>query len=127
VEQEIRHAMIGGIMVMTVIDDPIPARFRGAVAEVHGDRIEHLVLYGSRARGDARIPKPSRCVNWWKESLPSPNKEIPARPGVACGGGVIKRGTVLGFGDFTSKQPKNVLNDGSGPVYRRMKRPVWDG
>ena len=41
-------------MVMTVIDDPILSRFRGAVAEVYGDRIEHLVLYGSRARGDAR-------------------------------------------------------------------------
>jgi uncharacterized protein len=41
-------------MVMAVIDDPILSRFRGAVAEVYGDRIEHLVLYGSRARGDAR-------------------------------------------------------------------------
>jgi|SRR3954469_18960863 len=43
-----------GIMVMTVIDDPILSRFRSAIAEVYGDRIEHLVLYGSRARGDAR-------------------------------------------------------------------------
>jgi uncharacterized protein len=42
-------------MVMTVIDDPILSRFCSAVAEVYGDRIEQLVLYGSRARGDARV------------------------------------------------------------------------
>jgi predicted nucleotidyltransferase len=35
-------------------DDPVLQRFRAAVAEVYGDRIERVVLYGSRARGDAR-------------------------------------------------------------------------
>ena len=29
-------------------------RFRAALAEVYGDRIERVVLYGSRARRDAR-------------------------------------------------------------------------
>lgn len=35
---------------------PAPAlnRFRAALAEVYGDRLERAVLYGSRARGDAR-------------------------------------------------------------------------
>jgi predicted nucleotidyltransferase len=36
------------------IDDPILLRFRTAIREVYGPRIERLVLYGSRARGDAR-------------------------------------------------------------------------
>lgn len=34
--------------------DPVLTRFRAAVAEIYGDRIERVVLFGSRARGDAR-------------------------------------------------------------------------
>jgi uncharacterized protein len=33
---------------------PILTRFRAALAEVYGDRLERVVLYGSRARGDHR-------------------------------------------------------------------------
>jgi uncharacterized protein len=36
------------------VPDPILTRFRAALAELYGDRIERVVLYGSRARGDAR-------------------------------------------------------------------------
>ena len=35
-------------------DDPVLRRFRAAVQEIYGDRVERIVLYGSRARGDAR-------------------------------------------------------------------------
>ena len=35
-------------------DDPILKRFRAALARLYGDRIERVVLFGSRARGDAR-------------------------------------------------------------------------
>lgn len=35
-------------------DDPILKRFRAALDELYGDRIERVVLFGSRARGDAR-------------------------------------------------------------------------
>ena len=35
-------------------NDPALSRFRDAVTEVYGDRVEHLVLFGSRARGDSR-------------------------------------------------------------------------
>ena len=35
------------------IDDPILKRFRAALAELYGDRLERVVLFGSRARGDA--------------------------------------------------------------------------
>jgi uncharacterized protein len=36
------------------IDDPILSRFRAALSELYGDRLERVVLFGSRARGDAR-------------------------------------------------------------------------
>jgi predicted nucleotidyltransferase len=32
--------------------EPVLKRFRAAAAEVYGDRLERVVLYGSRARGD---------------------------------------------------------------------------
>jgi predicted nucleotidyltransferase len=35
-------------------DDPIIMRFRSALGGIFGDRIERLVLFGSRARGEAR-------------------------------------------------------------------------
>ena len=35
-------------------NDPILTRFRAALAEVYGDRLERVVLFGSRARGDHR-------------------------------------------------------------------------
>jgi predicted nucleotidyltransferase len=34
--------------------DPALIRFRSAVAAAYGDRLERIVLYGSRARGDYR-------------------------------------------------------------------------
>jgi predicted nucleotidyltransferase len=33
--------------------NPILKRFRAALDEMYGDRLERVVLYGSRARGDA--------------------------------------------------------------------------
>lgn len=35
-------------------NNAILTRFRAALAEVYGDRLERVVLFGSRARGDAR-------------------------------------------------------------------------
>ena len=39
---------------MSTIVDPILSRFRAALDEIYGERIERVVLFGSRARGDAR-------------------------------------------------------------------------
>jgi uncharacterized protein len=36
------------------IDDPIIRRLRAALAGLYGDRLERALLFGSRARGDAR-------------------------------------------------------------------------
>jgi len=41
-------------MPMTAIDDPVLTRFRRALDGMYGDRIDRVVLFGSRARGDAR-------------------------------------------------------------------------
>jgi predicted nucleotidyltransferase len=40
-------------MSVAPTDDPVLKRFRAALGELYGDRIEHVVLFGSRARGDA--------------------------------------------------------------------------
>ena len=40
-------------MPAAVTDDPILKRFRAALDALYGDRIERVVLFGSRARGDA--------------------------------------------------------------------------
>ena len=37
-----------------LINDPVLGRFRRALGAIYGDRLERAVLYGSRARGDAR-------------------------------------------------------------------------
>jgi len=34
--------------------DPILSSFRAALDQIYGDRLERVVLYGSRARGDER-------------------------------------------------------------------------
>jgi predicted nucleotidyltransferase len=35
-------------------NDPILTRFRAALGALYGSRLERVVLFGSRARGDAR-------------------------------------------------------------------------
>jgi uncharacterized protein len=42
------------MMNCTLKDDPAIARFRAAVLGICGERIERVVLFGSRARGEAR-------------------------------------------------------------------------
>jgi uncharacterized protein len=41
-------------MRSTSVDDPVLRRFREALDKIYGDRLERVVLFGSRARGDAR-------------------------------------------------------------------------
>ncbi|WP_439815356.1 nucleotidyltransferase domain-containing protein [Zavarzinia sp. CC-PAN008] len=37
----------------TIMADPVLRRFRDTVSAVYGDRVQRVVLYGSRARGQA--------------------------------------------------------------------------
>lgn len=39
---------------MATLNDPVLIRFRRALDSLYGARIERVVLFGSRARGDAR-------------------------------------------------------------------------
>jgi uncharacterized protein len=39
---------------MDILSDPILARFRAALDKTYGANVERVVLFGSRARGDAR-------------------------------------------------------------------------
>ena len=39
-------------MVATIATDPVLKRFRKALDALYGNRLERVVLYGSRARGD---------------------------------------------------------------------------
>ncbi|KAF0134870.1 MAG: DNA polymerase beta domain-containing protein region [Methylocystaceae bacterium] len=41
-------------MTKPALADPILARFRAALARTYGERLERAILFGSRARGDAR-------------------------------------------------------------------------
>lgn len=46
--------MIGRMTTTATTTDPVLQQFRKAITELYGDRIERVVLYGSRARGDAK-------------------------------------------------------------------------
>ena len=41
-------------MFTTRVDDPVLIRFRQALTGAYGSKLERVVLFGSRARGDAR-------------------------------------------------------------------------
>lgn len=41
-------------MDKATVPDPILTRFRAALGEVYGPRLARVILFGSRARGDAR-------------------------------------------------------------------------
>jgi uncharacterized protein len=41
-------------MIVRPCDDPVLKHLRAALDEMYGERIERVVLFGSRARGDAR-------------------------------------------------------------------------
>ena len=40
-------------MAKTSVSDPILSRFRAAIEALYGERLERVVLFGSRARGDS--------------------------------------------------------------------------
>jgi predicted nucleotidyltransferase len=41
-------------MATPTTHDPVLDRFRAAVADIYGERLDRVMLFGSRARGDAR-------------------------------------------------------------------------
>lgn len=59
---------------MSKIADPVLSRFRAALTEVYGERVERVVLFGSRARGDARSDSDYDVAVFFK-ALPDQRKE----------------------------------------------------
>jgi predicted nucleotidyltransferase len=47
------HCDLRDSFLKSATDDQILRRLRAALDELYGDRIERVVLFGSRARGDA--------------------------------------------------------------------------
>lgn len=60
---------------MTKNADPILARFRAALDEMYGDRIDRVLLFGSRARGEAG-PDSDYDVAVFLKSVPDRWKEL---------------------------------------------------
>ncbi len=56
-------------------NDPILARFRAALDEIYGDQLERVVLFGSRARGDAHAESDYDVAVFLK-SLPDRWREL---------------------------------------------------
>jgi predicted nucleotidyltransferase len=54
-------------MAVSLTSDPVLSRFRAALDEIYGDRIERVVLYGSRARGDAHADSDYDAAVFLKE------------------------------------------------------------
>jgi uncharacterized protein len=42
------------MVTVTTVGDPVLGRFRAAVDAMYGSQVQRVVLFGSRARGDAR-------------------------------------------------------------------------
>jgi predicted nucleotidyltransferase len=55
--------------------DPILSRYRAALGHVYGKRLERVVLYGSRARGDA-TPESDYDVAVFLKDLPNRWEEL---------------------------------------------------
>jgi uncharacterized protein len=62
-------------MPAAAIDDPVLKRFRAALDALYGGRIERVVLYGSRARGDHQEDSDydvavflHDLTNYWREA-----------------------------------------------------------
>ena len=61
-------------MPVNSTSDPVLSRFRAALDEIYGDQIERVVLFGSRARGDAHADSDYDVAVFLKE-LPDRWKE----------------------------------------------------
>ena len=56
-------------------NDPVLTRFRAAVREIYGERVERVVLYGSRARGERR-PESDYDLAVFLRDMPERAKEM---------------------------------------------------
>jgi uncharacterized protein len=57
-------------------DDPLLQRFRLTLAEIYGQRLERVMLYGSRARGDARDESDYDIAVFLRDYTPGTSTEL---------------------------------------------------
>jgi predicted nucleotidyltransferase len=60
--------------------NPVLKRFRAAVTEIYGDRVERVVLFGSRARGDAREDSDYDVAVFLRDYAPAPRPSYTGWP-----------------------------------------------
>jgi predicted nucleotidyltransferase len=65
----------GAAMSTQSMDDPVLKRFKAALNQMYGDQIVRVVLFGSRARGDA-LTDSDYDVAVFLKSLPDHRKEM---------------------------------------------------
>jgi predicted nucleotidyltransferase len=80
-------------MTAATLNDPILERLRAALTEIYGDRLERVVLFGSRARGDAQ-PDSDYDVAVFLRDMPDRMPELNRLADVAtdilyCEGGFV--------------------------------------
>jgi predicted nucleotidyltransferase len=78
---------------MTTTIDPIMRQFRAALDKAYGDRIERVVLFGSRARGDAR-PDSDYDVAVFLRGMESFGREVSVIAGI-CDDILTDEGAVI--------------------------------
>lgn len=57
-------------------DNPVLKRFRAAVTEIYGDRLERVVLFGSRARGEAQEDSDYDIAVFLRDYTPGTTAEL---------------------------------------------------
>ncbi len=57
-------------------DNPVLKRFRATVIEIYGDRVDRVVLFGSRARGDAREDSDYDVAVFLRDYAPGATTEL---------------------------------------------------
>jgi uncharacterized protein len=57
-------------------DDPLLKRFRSTLAQIYGQRLERVMLYGSRARGDARDESDYDIAVFLRDYTPGTSTEL---------------------------------------------------
>jgi len=95
--------------------NPILAKFRAALTEMYGDRLERVVLYGSRARGDANPNSDYDIAVFIKD--PSTFTDDSARLAAVSTDILFDTGTVISATPF----PAGAYRDRTGFMYELRK------
>ena len=62
--------------MMRPVDDPLLKHFRARLGDIYGQRLERAVLYGSRARGDAREGSDYDVAVFLRDYVPGTTTEL---------------------------------------------------